>query len=269
MSGHEHILREARKLRDEVLAEDRSRVPADKVEFAHQVGFSPDLWQQMLLRSASDRVILNISRQAGKSTMAALLALHQALYHPGSLILLMAPALRQSQELYGKVRHFYGQVGHAAPEAIQETALTMRLANGSRIVSLPGNEKNVRGYSNVTLLIVDEAARVEDDLYFSVRPMLAVSGGRLLLLSTPYGKRGVFYEAWTGEEDWERYEVSAYEVPRISPEFLEEERRTLGEHWYAQEYECTFGDMIFQVFSDATIAKLFDVTDEDDIPLVQ
>ena len=90
----------------------------------------------------------------------------------------------------------------------------------------------------VRLLAVDEAARVADELYYSVRPMLAVSGGRLVALSTPFGTRGWWYEAWRSEETWERFEVPAAECPRISKEFLEEERRSMGEWWYQQEYEC-------------------------------
>jgi hypothetical protein len=244
------------------------RIALDRVEFARSCGLEPDPWQAQLLASDHQRVIMMISRQAGKSCMAALLALHRALYYPDSLILLLAPALRQSQELYGKVRHFYGEIA-GAPETVQETSLTMRLENGSRIISLPGNEKNIRGYSGASLLIVDEAARVEDALYYSIRPMLAVSGGRLILLSTPYGKRGAFYDEWTGEESWERYEVNAHQVPRISEEFLEEERRTLGEWWWNQEYMNVFGDTLFQIFSTETIEQLFSHTDdEDDVPLI-
>ncbi len=109
-----------------------------------------------------------------------------------------------------------------------ESALRLELANGSRLVSLPGTERTVRGYSGVALLVIDEAARVSDALYYSVRPMLAVSGGALLALTTPDGKRGWFYEAWSGAEPWRRVEVKARDCPRISPEFLREERRVLG-----------------------------------------
>ncbi len=232
------------------------RIALDRVEFARSCGLEPDPWQRQLLTSENPRVMLNVSRQGGKSSLSALLALHRALYYPESLILLLAPALRQSQELYGKVRHFYGEIS-TAPETVQETALTMRLSNGSRIISLPGNEKSIRGYSGAALLIVDEAARVEDALYYSIRPMLAVSGGRLVLLSTPYGKRGAFYDEWTGEESWERYEINAHQVPRISEEFLEEERRSLGDWWWNQEYMCNppeapvwMGDLSFQPLGD-------------------
>lgn len=121
-------------------------------------------------------------------------------------------------------------------------------------ITLPGSEKTIRGFSGAALLLVDEAARVDDALYFAVRPMLAVSGGSLVMLSTPYGKRGVFYEEWTREPGgdnsaWERYEVSASECPRISEAFLEEEREALPPWVYRQEYECSFEETDDQVFA--------------------
>jgi hypothetical protein len=132
--------------------------------------------------------------------------------------------------------------------AESESALKLELTNGSRIVALPGTEATVRGYSGATLLVVDEAARVEDTLYYSIRPMLAVSGGRLALLSTPFGKRGFFHETWTEGEGWERYEIPASQCPRISSAFLAEERRALSPWWYQQEYDCTFSETTDQLF---------------------
>src|SRR5215203_4702082 len=241
-----------------MLAEDL-RLALDRVSFAWELGLEPDPWQGDLLRSSSDRVLLNCCRQSGKSTMTGIVALHQALYHPSSLILCLAPALRQSQELFGKVLGFYRDLDRPIP-AKAERRLSLELENGSRIVTLSGTEKTVRGFSGVNLLIVDEAARVADELYYAVRPMLAVSGGRLLMLSTPFGKRGVFYEEWSGGSAWERYTVTAEECPRIPPEFLEEERQTLGPWWFAQEYECRFMDTLDQVFATEVIDKA--ITDE-------
>jgi hypothetical protein len=133
----------------------------------------------------------------------------------------------------------------------------MSLTNGSRIEALPGTEKTIRGFSGVDLLILDEAARVDDELYFAVRPMLAVSGGALLMLSTPYGKRGVFFEEWTGGHGWDRYEVPAGEVPRIGDAFLAEERRSLPEWVYRQEYECSFEETEDQVFTHDEVEAAF------------
>jgi hypothetical protein len=240
------------------LAEDL-RLALDRVSFAQEAGLEPDPWQQDLLASSSDRVLLNCCRQSGKSTMTAIVALHRALYHPGSLILCLAPALRQSQELFGKVLGFYRDLGRPIL-AQAERKLSLELENESRIVTLPGTEKTIRGFSGAALLIVDEASRVADELYFAVRPMLAVSGGALMMLSTPYGKRGVFFEEWTGGLGWERYEVPASECPRISEEFLEEERASLPPFIFRQEYECSFEETEDQVFTTDMIDRA--VTDE-------
>src|SRR5829696_10210537 len=131
------------------------RLALDRLAFAEDLGIIPDPWQRDLLRSVSKRVLLNITRQGGKSTTAAVIALHRALYHPGSLVLVLAPALRQSQELFAKIEGFYRLARSATPPRA-ERRLSLDLENGSRIVTLPGTEKTVRGFSGATLLIVDE-----------------------------------------------------------------------------------------------------------------
>jgi hypothetical protein len=157
--------------------------------------------------------------------------------------------------LFGKIAGFYRDLGRpVAPQG--ERKLSLELENGSRIITLPGSEKTIRGFSGVGLLLVDEAARVDDALYYAVRPMLAVSGGGLMMLTTPYGKRGAFYEEWTGGSDsWERYEVPTSQCPRISAEFLEEERATLPGWVYRQEYECSFEETEDQVFTTEMIER--------------
>ncbi len=243
-------------------------VPADRVEFAKMCGIEPDDWQADLLRSDHPQILLNCSRQSGKSTTVACLSLHEALYYPDSLILVLSPALRQSQELFDKLHTFYTTLGQPL-RAYSERKLSLELTNGSRIEALPGSERTIRGFSGVSLLCVDEAARIEDSLYYSIRPMLAVSGGRLIMLSTPYGKRGVFYEVWEdGGEAWQRFEVPASACPRISEEFLESERKSMPHIWYLQEYHCAFLETDEQFYSEATIRKLFDVSDADDVPIL-
>jgi hypothetical protein len=228
----------------------------DSVAWAEKaLGFLPDPWQAEVLRSSNKRILLNCSRQSGKSTITSVLALHTATYQEGSLILCLSPTLRQSGELFRNVSRFYG-VDPAVP-SLAESALRLELENGSRIVSLPGKEQNVRGYAGVSLLIVDEAARVPDDFYFSIRPMLAVSSGRLIALSTPWGNRGWFYEAWHSSEPWQRWEVPATKCPRIKPEFLEEERRVLGSYWFEQEYNCKFLDSQTQIFRREDVDAMF------------
>ena len=229
----------------------------DPVELGRRVGLVLDPWQRQLLRSSADRILLNCARQAGKSTMAAILAVHAAVYEPGSLSLLVSPSLRQSQELFRKCQGVYRTLGRPVPPEA-ENALSLALENGSRIESLPGRESTVRGYSGARLIVIDEAARVPDELYASLRPMLAVSRGRLLALSTPFGTRGWWYDAWRSGEPWERYEVPAAQVPRISAEFLAEERRTLGPWFFAQEYECRFMEAETQAFRREDVERAFE-----------
>jgi Terminase large subunit, T4likevirus-type, N-terminal len=229
----------------------------DPVVLAERVGMTPDGWQADVLRSAEPRVILNCSRQSGKSTTTATLAVHTAVYQPASLVLLLAPALRQSGELFKKCAAVYRALDKPVP-AESETALTVTLENGSRIVSLPGKDGTIRGFSGARLIVVDEASRVADETYYAVRPMLAVSGGRLVLMSTPFGTRGFFYEVWAaGGAGWKRIEVPATACPRISPAFLEEEQRSMGAWWYEQEYLCVFKDAEDAVFRRADIDAAF------------
>jgi len=237
------------------MAADLARA-LDPVLLAREAGIEPDPWQERLLRSDSSRVLLNCCRQSGKSTMAAVLAAHTALYQPSSLVLVLSPTLRQSQELFRKILNVYRALDRPVP-AEAETKLSLELENGSRIVSLPGKESTTRGFSAVALLVVDEAARVPDDLYYSIRPMLAVSGGRLVALSTPFGTRGWWYEAWRSAEPWLRFEVPAAECPRIPAAFLEEECRNMGEWWYRQEYCCEFLDAQTQAFGREDIERAF------------
>jgi hypothetical protein len=227
-------------------------------------GMPPDPWQAECLRreAASGRMILLCSRQAGKSLTAAALALRSALLSPPALVLLLSPTLRQSGELYrDKVLRLFNALGRPVP-VVQESALQMTLGNGSRVISLPGAEGTIRGYSGVSLLVIDEAARVPDDLYRAVRPMLATSRGQLVCLSTPFGKRGWFWEEWVGTNSWHRLRVTAEQCPRIPADFLEEERQALGPRWYAQEYGCSFEETVDAVFLQSDIEAAFDETDE-------
>lgn len=228
----------------------------DPVVFARHAGIEPDPWQAEVLRSSTSRALLNCSRQSGKSTTTATLALHTAIYEPGSLILLLSPSLRQSAELFRKLASQYTAIGATVPPKA-ESALRLELENGSRVISLPATEATIRGFSDVNLLLIDEASRVKSELYHAVRPMLAVSQGRLIAMSTPFGTRGWWYEAWRSNDDWLRMEIPASMCPRITPEFLDEERRNLGAYFFDQEYGCAFLDAETSAFSTQDIDAAF------------
>lgn len=234
----------------------------DPVRFAAKAGLVPDPWQAAVLRSTASRILLNCSRQSGKSSITATLAMHEAIYVPGSLILVLSRAERQSKELFRKCTDTFRALGRpVAPEV--ENKMELELTNRSRIVALPGAEATVRSFSGVTLILVDEASRVPDALYYSVRPMLAVSGGRLIGLSSPFGRRGWWHDAWeNGGPSWERYEIPAPMCPRITPEFLAEEEASMPRWWFMQEYMCKFLEDLDAVFryDDILAALSPDVT---------
>jgi hypothetical protein len=194
------------------------------------------------------------SRQSGKSTTSAVLAAHEAVYTPGALVLILSPTLRQSGELFAKVKAVLADAGEMA-EPDRDSVTTLVLGNGSRIVSLPGTERTIRGFSAPSLVVIDEAARVRDEAYQGVRPMLAVSGGRLVTLSTPFGKRGWFWHEWDAGDGWYRVKVTAHDVPRIDPTWLEAERLRIGPWWYSQEYLCRFIEPEDQLIPDEFLER--------------
>lgn len=203
-------------------------------------------------------LLLLCSRQAGKSTVVAAKVTHTLLKDARAEVLLLAPSERQSAELMIKVKRFYHASGAAIP-IVAEGATHLQLANGSRAIALPSTEKTVRCYGGLSMLIIDEASRVSDEFYRAVRPMVAVSNGQLWGLTTPFGKRGWFYEEWkSGNADaWSRIKVTADNVPRLSAAFLQDERESMGQRWYAQEYECSFEENVGSVFSSSAIEQAF------------
>ncbi len=217
--------------------------------------FAADPVQARVLESRSRRVLLNCTRQWGKSTIAAVKAVHEAWTQESSLSLVVSPSARQSAELVRKAAEFVRRLDVPVKRGGDQD-ISLELPNGARIVGLPGNETTVRGFSAVSLIVVDEAARVSEGLYHAVRPMLAVSNGALWLMSTPFAKRGFFWEAWEhGGAEWERVRATAHECPRISRKFLNEEMAAMGEGRFRQEYLCEFGEPEDGVFAAEWIER--------------
>ena len=225
--------------------------------FAERLGIAAEERQLEVLRCEGKRVIVNCSRQWGKSTLAAGKALHRAVTRPGCLVLVASPTERQSAEFLRKVKALAGRCGERV-RGDGDNRISLQLANGSRIVGLPGTEGTVRGFSAVSLLLIDEASRVTDEMYQALRPMLAVSDGDLWMMSTPMGKRGFFYETWAHGESWAKFATAATECPRISEAFLKEERRVQGDQWFRQEYLCEFVDNGMEVFGRELVEMALD-----------
>jgi len=227
-----------------------------------KLGFEPDATQARVLDTAGRRVLVNCTRQWGKSTVAAARAVMEAERKAGSLTMVASPSARQSGEFLRKAAGFVRKLGHRV-KGDGDNEMSLAFPNGSRIVGLPGSEGTVRGFSNVSLMLVDEAARVEEEIYRAVSPTLAVSEGGLWLMSTPWGRRGFFWEAWSkGGPEWERVSVTAAECGRIGEVFLAEERRMQGDRSFRREYCCEFVEAEDTLFDQELIEAAF--TDEVD-----
>jgi hypothetical protein len=237
----------------------RKSLAPNAEEFAFtKLGIELDEVQEQVMLSHAKRGILNCTRQWGKSTVGAAKAVHRAMSVAGSLVLVANPTKRQSAEWMRKAEDMARRMG-IKPRGDGDNAISLALPNGSRIVGMPGVEATLRGFSAVSMLLIDEAARVTDEAYKALRPMLAVGGGDLWLMSTPCGRRGFFYQIWEhGGAEWMRVEVSATECPRISRAFLKEERLAMGDVWFRQEYLCEFVDSEGSVFDRNLVAAALD-----------
>ncbi len=235
------FLRGVGRVPREYVEKKTRELPSDMAGILAAVGFVPDAEQALLLHTREKRVILNCTRQWGKSSVTALKAVATALGTAGATVIAMSPSGRQSGEFLRKVAEFLLKLGFRNLQSDGVNRMSLELPNGSRVIALPGVEATMRGFSAVDLLIIDEAARVKDEQYAAAGPMLAVKDGELWLLSTPFGARGFFWKEWEiGGEEWLRVAVKATECARIRPEFLQREVKRVSEEWYRQEYLCEF-----------------------------
>jgi hypothetical protein len=241
-------------------AADPANVFRQGVRDANGAAVDPAPWQERVMRSEARRQLILCNRQAGKSTTVGAKASHGMLYAPGTY-LIIAPTLRQSKLLFQKVASTYRRL-EDVPRIKRDNETELVLANGSHLFALPGdNDANIRGFSAPRAVIVDEAARVSDTVYQALRPMLAASpDGQLIALTTPYGRRGWFYEAWETGEGWDRTTITAHDCPHISAEFLEEERAGMSEWQFRTEYLCEFTDTDEAFFSSELVDAMVDST---------
>ena len=229
----------------------------DPVYYSNCLNLQPDKWQRDFLRSHSKRIICNTSRQVGKSTTTATKIVHRA-KKKKQFIIIISPTERQSRELMIKVEECVQIDPYLQIDRDGDKKLEKVLNNGSRVLALPGTEKGVRGFSAPDLIIIDEASRVDDALFYTVSPMLAVRNGDLIVLSTPFGKRGFFWDIWDKGQGWERYEIPATECPRMTKGYLEEQRALMGDWWFQQEYMCQFLEPEDSLFNMDDVMAAFD-----------
>ena len=230
------------------------------VQYLRELGWEPFEWQQKALQPV-DLLLLNCCRQAGKGTVISAKTAHKVKYFPGSLVLIITPTQTQSVEVMKKIVTFM-KADPNFPRLTIDNTFTKEFENGSRILALSGNEKAARGYSDPAVIILDEASRIPDEMYDAIDPMTAGEKTEIIMMSTPYGKRGFFYNTYAFSTECRKIEVigrdilgdweseSAYKVarasigidacysPRHSVKFLEKQLHRPGrpERVYRQEY---------------------------------
>ena len=236
----------------------------------------PDGWQNTVLTSEEPEILLNCCRQSGKTEIAATKASHKARYKKKSLSIVISATQRQAGVLQGRVNLFLGKANEdwqkksehdvyeyseyeSAYKIVRRSVLSLELANGSKVVSVPASPDTVRGYSP-DLIIIDEAAFIKNDsIYAAVRPMRIVTKAQLILMSTPNAKTGFFYKAWISKRPWLRVIVSADDCPRITKVDLEIEREELGEEFFLREFYNKFLEIQGTIFDKNMIDSLFEL----------
>lgn len=221
--------------------------------FERASGHPPMPWQRGLLTETCDTLLLK-GRQVGATEVAAGLAIHTARRKAGSTSAIISPSQRQSSEVTVRARLGLWALGETLR---QDSASLLRLQNGSRIISLPGSARGIRGYA-ADLVVLDEAAWINAETFTAARPLTAATGGRLIIQSTPGAPLGPFYDlAQDPPAGWAFLRVRSDEVTTISPDFLERERREMAPDLYRQEYEAEFGLAGGGLFSAEAIDSMF------------
>jgi len=261
-----------------VAVEEWAMYEWDPATFAQdKLGLEPDEAQTAFLNCTEPEQLLLWARQTGKTTLSAVKVVHRALFVQRSMILITSATQRQAGIVQARVLGFLRMLGETPswvatsrtalmPESvggrlIRCSTLSLELANGSVVVSVPASPDTVRGYSP-TLILMDEAARIPDAVYAAVRPMRAATHAQLIACSTAAGMRGWFYNAWLKPEGWWTSRVDAVDCERVSAEFLSRERNMVPDLMYQQEYENKFLAMSGAPLDKDTIDSMFDSTIE-------
>ena len=217
--------------------------------------FKWDAWQKQVLEY-NGNITLRTGRQVGKSEVVSEKAVRFAIANPGTTTLIIAASQRQSSLLFEKVTFNINRRNDAGADLYKEqpTLTKILLKNGSKIYSLPAGRTGyfIRGFT-IDLLIADEAAYIPETVWLAVTPMLAVSQklrdkGHTILLSTPFGKGGYFFDSFK-DPDFKAFHISSEDCPRIPGKFLLKEKKRMTKHEYAQEYLGEFTEEWNQFFS--------------------
>lgn len=215
-----------------------------------------DLWQQEVL-DHDGNIAVRAGRQVGKSTIIAIKAAEFAVKNRDKTILIVASVERQAYLLFEKTLNYLLDHHKSIIKKGRErpTKHIINLSNGSRILCLPlgmsGN--NVRGYT-CDMVIVDECAFCPENAFQALIPMLTVTKGHLIALSTPFGKGGFFYNCFS-DPTFRTWHIKSEDCPRADREFLARQKASMTKAAWGQEFCGEFIDELRQFFPTELIQK--------------
>lgn len=221
-----------------------------------------DNWQREILEYTGN-IALRAGRQVGKSTIIAMKAAKLAIENDKFSVMVISATERQAYLLFSKILLYLDDnyKSKIMKGKNRPTKSEIKLYNGSVIRCLPTglDGLGIRGYT-INLLIADEAAFIPGDVWPAVIPGLATTGGRIILLSTPFGRQGYFYDCFN-DNSFKTWHINAEEVAKERPEpqktFMidhqEKQKARMTRLQYAQEYLGEFVDELRQLFSDEVI----------------
>lgn len=256
----------------------------DPISYLASLGLEPFPWQVEVLETPANRVLLLCARQSGKSTIVAGKVGHRVRYQRNAEHIIVCPSQDQSKLVMRKLEQFV-LADVRFPIPTNDSVFEKYWGKSrQRVIALPGSERSVRGYSDPATIIADEASRIQDDTYRAFRPWMTGGKTDLIAMTTPFGKRGWFWEAWEQSDRWHKIlvrvawevrdgrlvpampedefkaywaerGVSAHYSPRHTREWCEEELDEIGEFAFRQEYCCEFLDVSDQFFSHDMIQR--------------
>ena len=216
-----------------------------------------DAWQAEFMKAKRNQHI-RASRRIGKSFVCAAKALHKAVMRPGCQIILVAPTFSQAALLSEQIGRFLDGM-QSRPKMLNESQSVLKFENGSIIRTLQGSEADsLRGYG-ADLIIMDESAFVQDLTWQAISPMVAITNGQIIAVSTPNGPSGWYYDLYASTNpNWDFLTLPWTICPRISPEFIEREKLQMPYNRFSQEYLTLWGDMDSALWSAEDISYIFE-----------
>ena len=195
------------------------------------------------------------SRQLGISTLSAAYAVWLAIFYKDKNILVIATKLSVAMNFIKKVKVALKGLPPwlVLPEITSNNKQSVEFSNGSSIKAIPTSEDAGRSEA-LTLLIVDEAAFVRnfDELWMGLYPTLS-TGGRAIVLSTPNGVGGQYYDLYmkaaASENEFNPIKLPWDVHPERGDGWFENECKNLTPKQIAQELLCDFaasGDTFLQ-----------------------